>query len=67
MLNPLLEEVINLKQHFNSITMCHIYRERNTVAKLLSKEGLQQAMDGWSIRETEQDVISVSDHPPFVL
>lgn len=46
MLNPLLEKVLNLKQHFNSIIVCHIYRERNTVADLLSKLGLQQAMDG---------------------
>lgn len=67
MLNPLLEEVLNLKQHFNSISVCHIYRERNTVANLLSKEGLQQAVDGWSIRETDQDVIRVSNQPPFVL
>jgi len=27
MLDPLLEEVINVKQHFNSIIVCHIYRE----------------------------------------
>lgn len=38
---PLLEEVLTLKQHFDFISLTHVYRERNLVDDKLSKEGAQ--------------------------
>jgi hypothetical protein len=38
---PLLDEVFLLKQHFDFISFTHVYRERNSIADKLSKEGAQ--------------------------
>ena len=38
---PLLDEVLLLKQHFDFISFTYVYRERNTIANRLSKEGAQ--------------------------
>jgi len=62
---PLLEEVLLLKHQFDFITVCHIFKERNPVVDLFSKEGIQQAMGIWHIIETDKDMIHVSDQPPF--
>lgn len=40
-LSPLLEEAKYLKQFFNEITICHIYREHNSEIDQLSKVGVQ--------------------------
>jgi len=39
---PLLEEVLNLKHHFDFISLTHVYRESNFLADRLSKEGVQR-------------------------
>lgn len=36
-----LEDILHLKRIFDHIIVCHIYRECNSDAKFLSKEGLQ--------------------------
>lgn len=36
---PILEEILLLKQHFDFISITHVYRERNRLANKLSKEG----------------------------
>lgn len=64
MLRPLLEEIQNLKFHFNVFSIDHIYRDRNEEADRLSKEGLQLAVDSWRITEQMHDQIRVSDLPP---
>ena len=64
-LKPLLEEIMLLKPSFNSFHLCHIYRENNEEADRYSKTGLQQALGIWRITEQTQDLIRVSDHPPF--
>lgn len=65
LLLPLLEEVKNLKSLFNNFAIAHIYRENNEEADRYSKTGLQQALGIWRITEQTQDLIRVSDHPPF--
>lgn len=39
---PILEEISILKSHFNNISFNHVYREQNTIADGLSKEGSQR-------------------------
>ena len=40
-LTPLLDEILLTKCHFDFISFTHIYRERNSIANKLSKEGSQ--------------------------
>jgi len=65
-LSPFLEEAKYLKQNFNDIKICHIYREWNSAANQLSKVGIQQDLDCWRIEEIELNEIHVSDQPPFL-
>lgn len=37
---PLLDEVMLIKSQFDYISFSHVYRERNTLADRLSKEGV---------------------------
>eukprot|EP00253_Pinus_taeda_P024113 PITA_24113 len=64
-LKVVLDEIMTLKSHFNSISICHIYREKNTIADQLSKTGLQQILGSWSIEESRQGQSSHSQLPPF--
>ena len=61
-----MEEIQNLKLHFNTFSIEHIYRERNEEANRFSKEGLQLAVDSWRITEQMHDQIRVSDLPPNI-
>eukprot|EP00253_Pinus_taeda_P002838 PITA_02838 len=53
-LKPLLDDILSLKYLFNSFTICHIYRDKNSAADQLSKAGLQQDLGSWSIEEYRQ-------------
>jgi len=64
-LQPLFEEIQNLKLSFNSLSINHIYRERNDMADKLSKDGIEQAVGSWRIREEANGEIFVSDQPPY--
>eukprot|EP00253_Pinus_taeda_P011344 PITA_11344 len=64
-LKVVLDEIMSLKSLFNSISICHIYREKNTIADQLSKTGLQQVLGSWSIEETRQGQTFHSQLPPF--
>lgn len=64
-LQPLFEEIQNLKLSFNSLSINHIYRERNDMADKLSKDGIEQAVDSWRIREEANGESFVSDQPPY--
>eukprot|EP00253_Pinus_taeda_P016622 PITA_16622 len=64
-LKPLLEDIISLKNHFDCVSICHIYREYNTTADQLSKSGLQQDLGNWTIEESYQGQIISSMLPPF--
>ena len=61
-----LEEILLLKLSFDSISVFDIYREPNTEADLLSKEGLQQNMDSWRITKFEEGRVFVSDQRPYI-
>lgn len=45
--------------------MCHIYKEWNSEAYILSKEGIQQVLGKWNIGEIEEGRIWGSDQQPF--
>ena len=64
-LKNLLEEIMLLKTSFNSLSLCHIYRDNNKEANQLSKAGLQQNMGCWSIEEHRQGQIFSSQQSPF--
>ena len=44
-LSPILDKIFLLKCHFDYISFTHVYRERNTIADGLSKEGAQLLED----------------------
>jgi len=62
---PLLREVSRLKNHFTELSLSHIYRERNSEADRLSKEGVNQAMGSWIVLEVENGVARPLEQPIF--
>lgn len=66
-LSPILEEVLRLKQAFNYITFTHVYRERNGMADLLSKESTKRSMlfGTWRITIHSTEGIYSYTHRPF--
>lgn len=66
-LKTILEEILQLKTSFNSLILCHVYRDQNEEADRLSKKGVQQIVGSWSIVEDSQGQISTYDLPPFVI
>eukprot|EP00253_Pinus_taeda_P016010 PITA_16010 len=65
-LKQILGEIQRMKSMFNSFSICHIFRERNTSADQLSKDGLLQVLGCWKIEEVDQGLIRRSDQPPFL-
>eukprot|EP00253_Pinus_taeda_P022219 PITA_22219 len=64
-LKSTLDDILSLKSHFNSISICHIYRDKNSSADELSKTSLQQVLGSWSIEELRQGQSFHSQLPPF--
>lgn len=62
---PILEEIWTLKNHFTYIFVCHIYREWNKAANLLSKEGIQQVLGSWKIKEIGLVDLVETDRAPY--
>jgi ribonuclease HI len=63
---PLLDDVIRFLGSFDTFHMHHVYRERNMVAYLLSKEGLRLDFGKWMITEHQLDGIFEYYHWPFI-
>ena len=61
----LLNEIIRLKSFFSELTICHIFRERNTEADRLSKEGIEQALGAWTVEEVVDGVARPLAPPIF--
>lgn len=49
LLLSLLEEIFRILDPFDSFSLQHIYRERNSEANLLSKAGIQMGFGQWMI------------------
>lgn len=47
------------------ISVMHLSRERNDMADKLSKDGIEQAVGSWRIREETNGESYVSDQPPY--
>lgn len=54
-----------LKISFDLITVFHTYREHNSAADLLSKEGLQRNLEMWRIKETVDGFGRVLDNNTY--
>lgn len=62
---PLLREATRLKYLFTEIFLSHIFRERNSEADRLSKEGVDQDMGSWTILEEENGLVRPLEQPIF--
>ena len=62
---PILEEVLLLKHHFNTISFTHVFRERNRVADRLSKEATQLDYGTWRIQIFARTGAYSYYHRPF--
>jgi hypothetical protein len=63
-LRPYLAEVLRIISTFDTISLSHIYRERNTLADRLSKEATQLEYGNWHITEHTTEG-SFDYHRPF--
>jgi ribonuclease HI len=66
LLIPLLEEVQRLMASFDYFDIQHVYRERNMMVDLLSKEGLQMEHGQWMISEENNGTFYEYYHRPFI-
>ena len=65
-LRNMLEEVIILKSQFDSVICRHIYRERNQISNILSKEVAQQHFGTYMIQEQLRQDYYQYFHRPFI-
>ena len=63
---PILEDTHQLLIYFDSLTISHVYRNRNIVADALSKDGLQLALGQWDITEHKNGDTIFFYHRPFI-
>ena len=62
---PLFKEVSRLRNCFMEISLIHIYRERNSEADRLSKEGVACEMGLWFVLEVDNGSVRPDDQPIF--
>jgi ribonuclease HI len=63
---PILEDTYQLLNSFDSMTISHVYRNMNTIADALSKDGLQLALGQWDITEHIGGDTIFFYHQPFI-
>jgi hypothetical protein len=66
LLFPILEEIHRLLDTFNTVTISHVYRDRNMTTDALSKEGLQLLQGQWHITEKKGEDTNAFFHRPFI-
>lgn len=64
-LQPILEEVLLLKQNFDSCSIIHVYREGNRVVDHLSKEGWELPEGQLQVEACYLDGLRGFYHRPF--
>jgi hypothetical protein len=52
-----LREIHNLLDTFDHFSIQHVYRNKNTIADTLSKEGLNLTFGQWHFTETQGDTV----------
>lgn len=62
---PLFKEVSRLKNCLMEISLSHIYRERNSEADRLSKEGVAREMGLWTVSEVDNGSVRPVEQPIF--
>lgn len=62
---PLFREVSQLRNSFMEISLRHIFRERNSEADRLSKEGVDLEMGSWTVWEVDNGVVRFVKKPIF--
>ena len=65
-LAALFEEVSRLLTNFESLTLKHVYRERNMDADILSKAEINLAWGTWKFIETKEATTNEFYHRPFM-
>jgi ribonuclease HI len=65
-LQPILREISTLLASFDSFSIRHVYRDRNTLADALSKEGLNLSYGQWHFSESRGDTVQDFFHRPFI-
>jgi len=63
---PILEEIYNILDTFDSFVLRHVYRNQNSVADTLSKEGIPLPFGHWHITESDGDSSQGFYHCPFI-
>jgi ribonuclease HI len=63
---PILEDTFRLLENFDTVTISHVYRNRNMVADALSKAGLHLALGHWDITEHKNGNSQNFYHRPFI-
>jgi hypothetical protein len=66
LLRPIYEELKRLKDLFTTLSFSHVYREQNTQADKLSKEGLLLEPGKWIIEEVVEGNSTIFKHAPFL-
>jgi hypothetical protein len=62
---PILEEIHILLDTFDTVTISHVYRDRNMTSDTLSKEGLQLLQGQWHVTEKKGKDTNAFFHRPF--
>lgn len=62
----ILEDIKTLQISFDTLTCCHVYRERNKEEDMRSKEGVQLAMGQWKVTEMQNGHKFEYLHQPFM-
>ena len=65
-LTSLYEEVNKLWTNFDYISCCHVYREVNSDADRLSKEGVKMEHGTWKFFENMEEEVYEFFHRPFI-
>ena len=65
LLFPILEEIHRLLDTFDTVTISHVYKDKNMTADTLSKEGLQLLQGQWNITENKGEDTNAFYHKPF--
>ena len=60
-----MTECLMLKAHFDTISCRHIYRERNTISDLISKEAMHLLRAHMEVQEQNDHAYYQYFHTPF--
>jgi ribonuclease HI len=66
LLQPIMEEISTLLVSFDTFVIRHVYRNKNSIADALSKEGISLPYGHWHFSESNGDTTQNFFHRPFI-